>query len=908
MANFEPTWFSGSADEQYNALKNNKLFDADGFDFAEHERNIDAYNKANNKTKHYIDSFYEQPEIINLTRKDVRPTFKKGTDAENFYDNERLEILSALESGREYKPRNAGEGISWWIINKMRHSSLNDIKNEYETALKGLDEPARAKFFADEREKINTRELKALAKDIAGGAAAYYQGAWDFLGVDNQKSDRERKETNELIQKRFKELGVRGYLDLDSGKWFVQPAEFIGTSQWLSFEPHALGGFVDGLKANAGKTVGAIVGGLGTTAALKRFPLTAPLANTPAGERATNLVGGVVGSAIGSALGGIVDNQVGASKAGIENANITKNIVGDAALGAGGEVVGRLGLGLVAGGLRQARRLPIVSVVPRSIEFVKNAIKNENIGAVESMAKQLMTPEALTAASTKPQIKLTTAAPTAAADSQASLIPQGARDFFREVLDSKLTNEAKVLNTATSDSRGHFAAVVGNAVKGDVKGLAGLKELNERVAGKFIDDVIAPRGANADEVASLLAKKQADVRAAYRAGLDEISSSATPVPVNADELTAQTTQILKEIQGGRTDEFIKEAAHVADLATKHLSKNGETTFAKLDGLRQDLNKFYTNGDDVTRRFIAIYRNEVLNPLIEKSLAPESLAKYQGLLKEYGETAGVTHFDEVVKLMSDDTGAKSFKTAVGKILETGEKENGKLARIQNVLSGDELAKFEETLVREIADKYIVVKDGIRSFNSGGMLDKVSELGFTPKTAAAQDFLKQIADFNVENGGFFHIMKSAGAIPQIKNSVNNQISDSPWQRFQTMLARRTAERIVANIPQDSILFSVLGKLGDESAAMATNKISAAAFGRSAILPGEAVLSPTTTAAAGGANSNLLRSRADALARFMRRAALTGDVAKRAVNYGVAGAIGADNQAQSYRGAQLNARDKK
>ena len=50
----------------------------------------------------------------------------------------------------------------------------------------------------------------------------------------------------------------------------MQPKEFIGTSQWLSFEPAKLGGFVEGLKQNAGKTVGAMVGGLATAAVLKK--------------------------------------------------------------------------------------------------------------------------------------------------------------------------------------------------------------------------------------------------------------------------------------------------------------------------------------------------------------------------------------------------------------------------------------------------------------------------------------------------------------------------------------------------------------------------------------------------------------------------------------------------------------
>lgn len=38
MADFDPKWFSGSAKEQYEALKNSELFDAGGFDFAAHEK------------------------------------------------------------------------------------------------------------------------------------------------------------------------------------------------------------------------------------------------------------------------------------------------------------------------------------------------------------------------------------------------------------------------------------------------------------------------------------------------------------------------------------------------------------------------------------------------------------------------------------------------------------------------------------------------------------------------------------------------------------------------------------------------------------------------------------------------------------------------------------------------------
>ncbi len=843
MADFNPQWFSGSAKEQYEALKNSELFDAGGFDFATHEKNIDAYNKASGAKKNYIDSFYEQPNLVNLTQKDKRPSFVKVTNEENLHDGERLKILDALEAGKDYTPQKKGdEGFLWWVMNKVQGSQIDEIKKGYEKALKGLDDSARAEFFKTERERINTKELKELARHISGGAAAYYQGSWDFLGKDAQAANLERKETNELIKKRFDELGIRGYFDLESQKWFVQPKEFIGTSQWLSFEPAKLGGFVEGLKQNAGKTAGAMVGGLATAAVLKKTPLALAVA-TPMGARAAN----VLGSAVGSAIGGVADNYFGAKKAGIKNANLTKNIIGDAALGATGEALGLAGVKAIGAGYNAVKKLPLIGFGVRGAAVAGNAVKNwalnSNPSSVIYLQKTLANPAAFegkevfkianspTAAVEKAIADETTKKPVKKALNL--LKDSGVFDLADGVVKNTQKHQENLLNVAARDFTGNYATYVGNAIKGDTKAFGKFKSLANEVTEEFLNSV-KNRGSSSDEMAKILLKKQADAKAAYKEGLEEVVSNSVAAPVEAKSLKAQTAEILKDLQGGRTDTFVAEAKEVARTALRHLTQDGgEVSFVKLDGLRQDLNKFYTAAaDESTKRFITRFRSEVLNPLIEKSLPQESLARYNTLLKEYGETAGVTNFDEIVKLMSDDSGVKTFKTAVNRILETSQKESGKLAKIQNVLKDGELGKFEETLLNEMIDKFTTTTKGVKTFDSNAMLDKLAEVGFKPRTQQAADFLGQIQNFNTQAGGIFHTAKALGQIPQ-PSMATNQLTLSPWRGVQTMFAKILSDRIMSSLPQNAVTDTLMPLLRDRAAVLATRKMASAALNKNVVL---------------------------------------------------------------------------
>ena len=806
--------FTGTDDEKYqNLLKNYET----NIDLPAFEKALNEYNAANPTAQlsPWGAITGGQGEILVRKKQQNAPHRQIALSP---LARARAYALNELEAGREpdfndwsdddvFAALNENGGFKIFNENSAaRKKLINAVVGEYKGGLEATPHDRRGQFFADKRaENINRNALQKLADFDIALRQLNLNEATALFNAGGKRDEAIASNLRDLIA-RGDDLGLELQIGDDAQIYYRQKGD-KGT--YARFDKEKFQGFTDELLSNGGKVAGSVAGSL----------LGAGLGGP---------IGALIGGALGSAGGGLIDNWRAARQTG-KNADYIGDLLNDAALGAVGEGVAQIGIKPLIAGVKKASR--VVGVA----ESAKNYITKSNPSAVEKVLKQRMNSDELAHAQIKAGVEFE---PTAM--SRLASRVSGALGGAVDDISGAAAQDARVLNAALSDTGGIYAGGIANALKDDIGAVMGARQLAGRVYDK-ISSRITSGGTTSGDMIGLIKGAIGKIERDYA---DKINSlGGTPVAIDKAATAAQ----LDDIAARATSRLLDgEAAPI--IAKKNdlinfINKNENYDLQNLNDLRSAINRIYGTDDPSLKHFANMLREEVYQPRIKEVLGDNAgeLAKQ---LEKYGEMLNAKETPTLQSLMNPNISQKSFKDALNALLESKSGEANQFTRVQKFLKGDDLAKFEKSVLDEQIERFTIdYKNGLKVFDSASLINKLNGLDVEFKSPAAKELLEFIEKYNADYGGLAHLTSFAKTPPKFDTSFNS-ISRDPISPIVYKMTSATGGNMLASVPHNSIIPTTLNALTtrmgvdflQKGADIATKNAAARALRRNIVKLGE------------------------------------------------------------------------